>query len=315
MDALSQLLSLGRSHVELDVRCLLDGPFAIPHDPLPPGEAAFHLVLAGTCRIRTADGRALQLADGDFVLLPAGDAHDLSDVGGGRAKPVAPLREPGADGGAVLPVKSNLDPGAPGGASVDVLCGRFVYARGAGELLMRTLPRMLHVGLREASGPAPLQLLTSVLRAEASNAQPGARAIVNALGQALLAYALRAYGRDASVPAGWLALAADARLGPSVQAVLQAPAQPWTVESLGAASAMSRATYARHFREKAGMSVGAFVAQIRMMHACALLQDTQRGQAEIGQAVGYQSEAAFGKAFRAVLGTTPGRWRRAQRRV
>ncbi|WP_409410297.1 helix-turn-helix domain-containing protein [Burkholderia cenocepacia] len=64
--------------------------------------------------------------------------------------------------------------------------------------------------------------------------------------------------------------------------------------------------------EKAGMSVGAFVAQIRMRHACALLQDTQRGQAEIGQAVGYQSEAAFGKAFRAVLGTTPGRWRRAR---
>ncbi|WP_321811246.1 AraC family transcriptional regulator [Burkholderia sp. BCC1985] len=314
MDALSQLLSLGRSHVELDVRCLLDGPFAMPHDPLPPGEAAFHLLLSGTCRLRTADGRTLRLADGDFVLLPAGDAHDLSDVGGGGARPpVASLREPGVAGGEVLPVKSNRDPADPADASVDLLCGRFIYARGAGELLMRTLPRVLHVGLRAASGPASLQLLTSVLRAEASSAQPGARAIVNALGQALLAYALRAYGRDARVPAGWLALAADARLGPSVQAVLQAPAQAWTVESLGAASAMSRATYARHFREKAGMSVGAFVAQIRMMHACALLQDTQRGQAEIGQAVGYQSEAAFGKAFRAVLGTTPGRWRRAQR--
>ncbi|WP_412022420.1 cupin domain-containing protein [Burkholderia cepacia] len=314
MDALSQLLSLGRSHVELDVRCLLDGPFAMPHDPLPPGEAAFHLVLAGTCRLRTADGRTLQLDDGDFVLLPAGGAHDLLDAGAGRSRAVAPLRESGT-GGAVLPVKSNLDPAEPGGASVDLLCGRFVYARGAGELLMRTLPHVLHVGLREASGFAPLQLLTSVLRTEASNVQPGAGAIVNALGQALLAYALRAYGRGARVPSGWLALAADARLGPSVQAVLQAPEKPWTVESLGGASAMSRATYARHFREKAGMSVGAFVAQIRMMHACALLQDTQRGQAEIGQAVGYQSEAAFGKAFRAVLGTTPGRWRRAQREM
>ena len=69
----------------------------------------------------------------------------------------------------MLPVKSNLDPAEPGGASVDLLCGRFVYARGAGELLMRTLPHVLHVGLREASGFAPLQLLTSVLRTEASN--------------------------------------------------------------------------------------------------------------------------------------------------
>ncbi|WP_175923062.1 cupin domain-containing protein [Burkholderia latens] len=313
MDPLSQLLSLGRSHVELDVRCLLDGPFAIPHDALPPGEAAFHLLLAGACSLRTADGRTLRLTDGDFVLLAGGDAHDLSDADGGGSRPVMPLRGAGTTGGAVLPVKSNRDRPDSADAGVDLLCGRFVYARGAGELLMRTLPRVLHVGLRDASGLASLQPLTSVLRVEASNAQPGARAIVNALGQALLAYALRAYGRDARVPAGWLALAADARLGPSVQAMLQAPARPWTVESLGAASAMSRATYARHFREKAGMSVGAFVAQIRMMHACALLQDTQRGQAEIGQAVGYQSEAAFGKAFRAVLGTTPGRWRRAQR--
>ncbi|RQT21849.1 cupin domain-containing protein, partial [Burkholderia cepacia] len=232
MDALSQLLSLGRSHVELDVRCLLGGPFAMPHDPLPPGEAAFHLVLAGTCRLHTAEGRTLQLADGDFVLLPAGGAHELLDAGAGRSRPLAALREHGA-GGAVLPVKSNLDSTEPGGASVDLLCGRFVYARGAGELLMRTLPHVLHVGLREESGFAPLQLLTSVLRTEASNGQPGAGAIVNALGQALLAYALRAYGRGARVPSGWLALAADARLGPSVQAVLQAPEKPWTVESLG----------------------------------------------------------------------------------
>ncbi|RQS67977.1 AraC family transcriptional regulator [Burkholderia sp. Bp8963] len=311
MDALSQLLLLGHSHVELDVRCLLDGPFAIAHGALPPGEAAFHLLLAGQCRLRTASGRTLHLSEGDFVLLPRGDAHDTVDAAAAAGASSARVREWPATGGAVLPIKSNID--APDRASVDLLCGRYVYERGPGELLMRALPGVLHVGLRESSGLAQLQVLTDVLRAEASNVQPAAGAIVNALGQALLAYALRAYGQHAQVPPGWLALAADARLGPSVQAVLQAPAQPWTVASLGDVAAMSRATYARHFREKAGMSVGAFVTQIRMMRACALLKDTHRGQAEIGQAVGYQSEAAFGKAFRDVFGTTPGRWRRAQR--
>ncbi|MBN3818906.1 AraC family transcriptional regulator, partial [Paraburkholderia sp. Se-20369] len=64
MDALSRLLLLGRSHVELDVRCLLDGPFAMAHDALPPGEAAFHLLLAGRCRLRAPGGRTLQLAEG-----------------------------------------------------------------------------------------------------------------------------------------------------------------------------------------------------------------------------------------------------------
>ena len=110
------------------------------------------------------------------------------------------------------------------------------------------------------------------------------------------------------MPSGWLALAADARLGPSVSRAAGA-GETLTVESLGDASAMSRATYARHFRERAGMSVGAFVAQIRMMRVRAAAGHAARAGGN-GQAVGYQSEAAFGKAFRAVLGTTPGRWRR-----
>lgn len=204
MDALSQLLLLGRSHVELDVRCLLDGPFAMAHDVLPAGEAAFHLLLAGQCRLRTADGRALRLVEGDFVLLPAGGAHEIHDATAGPAAAM-PMRELAAAGGAVLPVKCNTD--TPDRASVDLLCGRFVYERGAGELLMRALPDPLHVGLGEPSGFASLQMLTGVLRAEASNLQPGARAIVNALGQALLAYALRAYGRDTQVGAVRLARA------------------------------------------------------------------------------------------------------------
>ena len=213
MDELSQLLSLGRSHVELDVRCLLDGPFAMPHDPLPSGEAAFHLVLAGTCRLRTADGRTLQLADGDFVLLPAG-AHDLLDAGrpvaAGCAARTGRRRRRGAAG--QVESRSGRTGRRERGSAVRAVC----LCGGAGEPLMRTLPHVLHVGLREASGFAPLQLLTSVLRTEASNGQPGAGAIVNALGQAAARVRPARIRAGARVPSGWLALAADARLGPSV---------------------------------------------------------------------------------------------------
>jgi AraC family transcriptional activator of mtrCDE len=73
---------------------------------------------------------------------------------------------------------------------------------------------------------------------------------------------------------------------------------------------MSRATYARHFNERAGMTVMDFLTRIRMTIACDLLRRTQRSVAEIGEAVGYQSEAAFGKAFAQSVGVTPGRYRR-----
>jgi AraC family transcriptional activator of mtrCDE len=78
----------------------------------------------------------------------------------------------------------------------------------------------------------------------------------------------------------------------------------------GDLAAMSRATYARHFNERAGVTVMDFLTQIRMTIACDLLRRTQRSAAEIGEAVGYQSEAAFGKAFAQSVGVTPGRYRR-----
>ncbi|WP_176051486.1 AraC family transcriptional regulator [Burkholderia sp. BCC1644] len=313
MDALSQLLSLGCSRVELEMRCLLDGTFTIAYDAPPPSEVAFHLMLSGQCRLRVAGGRTQQLGEGDLLLLPGGGAYEILDAIGARGAVTVPVRELAATNVTVLPVQSNI--GDVDSANVDMLCGRLVFGRGAGDLMLRALPRVMHIGLCESSGLEPLQMLMGLLRSEMSREQPGARAIVDALGQALLTYALRAYGQDTQMLSGWLAVAVDARLGPSIRAMLQAPAHPWTVASLGNVAAMSRATYARHFREKAGMSVGAFVAQIRMMHACALLRDSGSGQAAIGEAVGYRSEAAFGKAFRDVLGMTPGRWRRTHRCV
>jgi AraC family transcriptional activator of mtrCDE len=88
------------------------------------------------------------------------------------------------------------------------------------------------------------------------------------------------------------------------------PERAWTIAELGELAAMSRATYARHFNARAGMTVMDFLTQIRMTIACDLLLRTQRSAAEIGEAVGYQSEAAFGKAFQQSVGVTPGRYRR-----
>ena len=75
---------------------------------------------------------------------------------------------------------------------------------------------------------------------------------------------------------------------------------------------MSRATYARQFRERAGMTVGAFLTDIRMMLASDLLLRTRRTVADIAAEVGYESEAAFGKAFKARRGITPARYRSAE---
>ena len=310
MDALSQLLTVGRMNVHVDLHCLLSGKYTVPHEQLSGGEAPFHLVLSGECRVRTAAGWT-ELKTGDFLLLPHGDPHDVVSAGFVRSKTSRPVRNLRSSTNATLPIKGNV--GKPSEADLDLLCGRFVSLHGAGFMLLRTLPASVHVNLQNAAGGDLFGALIALLRQEATLPRAGALAVVNALGQAILTLALRHYGVNQDAPPGLLTVMADRRLGPSIRAMLLDLSQDWTIASLGRKISMSRATYARRFREKAGMPVGEFLLTLRMMQACDLMQHTDRGLAEIGQTVGYESEAAFGKAFRQLMGQTPGRWRRMQR--
>ncbi|MFL9919380.1 AraC family transcriptional regulator [Paraburkholderia fungorum] len=303
MDTLSRLIEVARPQASLDLRCLLTGGFDIDQAPLEAGIAPFHLVLGGACVVETAGGARVALNAGDFMLFPRGAAHRVRDVGRGAV--TAPLTS-SHDG--MLPVRRNdARADAP---ELDLLCGRFVYAPGPSALLLNALPDPFHVSLGGVQSPGALQTLIALMRAEAQHRQPGALAIVTALSQALFAMALRVHGEQHASGSGVLALLADARLGASVQGMLSAPERPWTIAELGELAAMSRATYARHFNERAGTTVMDFLTQIRMTIASDLLLRTQRSAAEIGEAVGYQSEAAFGKAFQQSVGMTPGRYRR-----
>ncbi|ACD19808.1 cupin domain-containing protein [Paraburkholderia phytofirmans] len=312
MDTLSRLLDLARPQASLDLRCLLSGAFDIDHGPLEAGIAPFHLVLDGACVVETADGTQRELRTGDFMLFPRGAAHRVRDVQ--RSAVTAPLTQ-SHDG--MLPLRRNdgsdshdsLD-SARIAADLDLLCGRFVYSPGSSALLLNALPDPFHVSLSGMETLDSLQTVIALMRSEAERRQAGALAIVTALSHALLAIALRVHGEQNAAASGVLALLADARLGASVQAMLSAPERAWTIAELGDLAAMSRATYARHFNERASMTVMDFLTQIRMTIACDLLRRTQRSAAEIGEAVGYQSEAAFGKAFQQSVGVPPGRYRR-----
>ncbi|MGF6661878.1 AraC family transcriptional activator of mtrCDE [Paraburkholderia atlantica] len=316
MDTLSRLIDLARPQASLDLRCLLSGAFDIDHAPLEGGVAPFHLVLDGSCVIETAAGGQLELQAGDFMLFPRGAAHRVRDVK--RSAGGLPLTL-GHDG--MLPVRRNDGHEATATSAqesdhtathdgVDLLCGRFVYAPGSSALLLDALPDPLHVSLGDARTLDALQTVITLMRGEAARRQPGALTIVTALSQALFAMALRVHGERNANSAGTLALLTDARLGASVQAMLDAPERAWTISELGERAAMSRATYARRFNERAGVTVMDFLTQIRMAIASDLLLRTQRSAADIGEAVGYQSEAAFGKAFAQSVGVTPGRYRR-----
>ncbi|WP_055325330.1 AraC family transcriptional regulator [Ralstonia solanacearum] len=303
MDALNQFVQLTRPQASLDLRCLFRGPFSIPHDAQPDGQIPFHLVLAGTCAVKTSSQR-LTLHPGDCILFPRGRAHTIFD-------PVSdadtPQRRPRDSHDGMLPLRRT----GRGAADVDLLCWRFVHEPGSSTLLIRTLPDPLHVSLRDSSAFTALQAVIGLMRDESETRAPGALAIVTALSQALLTLALRVHGQREGAAPGTLTLLADARLGPSVQAMLSTPERAWTIKTLADLAAMSRATYARHFKARADMTVWDFLTRVRMTLACDQLLHTRYSVGEIAARVGYQSEAAFGKAFRQLLGMTPARYRHA----
>jgi AraC family transcriptional activator of mtrCDE len=260
-------------------------------------------VLAGHARLQVADDTEIALCEGDLLLLPRGSAHVVRN-----ATDAASDRRPMLlDASGALPVRSNINDRA----ELDLLCGRFIYAPGPADMVMSALPDVLHVSLRQHVGLDLLRGTVAMLRAEVATMAPGATAVISALSQALFVLAVRAYTARAEVPASLLLLLADERLGNAILAMLRHPEKTWTVASLANRAAMSRASFARHFSTKGNTSPWVLLTFLRMRMGSDLLRHGNLPVAEVAERVGYQSEAAFGKAFARQLGQTPAAYRRA----
>ncbi|UPG92101.1 AraC family transcriptional regulator [Luteibacter aegosomaticola] len=301
MDALTRILELARVRGALDLRCQLAGGFSLDHEDAGPGEAPFHLVLAGEGVMELPGRRTLDLRAGDLVVLPHGTSHRVRDTHGGLSE--APIT---IDTSGPLAIKRSEGEGE----ALDLLCGRFVHAPDAGPLLFASLPDTLHASLLGSHGIATLEAIVNVFRVEVGKLAPGALAVVTALSQALLVFALRAQLERGTMPPSLLTLLADPRLGRALLAMLRDPAHEWTVESLAAQAAMSRATFARHFEAKGKQSPHEVLTLIRMHLAAELLRRGELTAAAVADRVGYRSESAFGKTFLRIMGTTPARFRR-----
>ena len=302
MDALDKLIRLANLSGALDLRCLLSGPLELEHEPAPAGEAVYHVVLDGACTVLRRGQAPLELHSGDIFFLPRGDAHTLSikACDAGAENPDIEKHHNGA-----VTVESNCSDNAPG---VDLLCGRFLYAPRA--LLIDVLPDVVHVSFANASAPY-LGPLVQTMRREAEEAQLGAPSIVTALSTALFTMVLRAWLADQPSLAGVLGLLANRRLGASIIAMLERPAEPWTLEMLAKEAAMSRATFMRAFSAHSDSSPLALLSHVRMQLASTMLTHTKKSIADVAADVGYQSEAAFSKRFKELYGVAPGKFRAA----
>jgi AraC family transcriptional activator of mtrCDE len=309
IDCLSRLLDIVPVRGHLDLRCFYGAHWRIEQARGEAGEIPYHVVLSGSAVLEDpSGGQPQRLAAGDILLLTHGGAHVLHD--GSGAAPM-PARD---RSGHNLTISENSGTGD----RLDMLCGRFVFTPPYDRLLRNYLPPRLVVRAAEhrASTTQPetgaqLAGLVSLMRADSAADGLGSRAMLNALSTAMFTLTLRLASEAVEAPPGLLALAGHPRLAPALAAMFHEPAHPWTLPELARLSHMSRATFARHVQETLGRSAIDLLTDIRMTVAAKELRKPSASTAAAAQAVGYQSEAAFQRAFKQHMGMTPAQWRRA----
>lgn len=303
MDTLSHLLHLSQGELVLDVFCRLSGDFLLPHPQSSEGESLFHLVLSGQCQVRIENSESLTLSKGSFLMLNRGQSHTIWH-GEDTKSPVQLLDND------VLPIKCTMS--EKENRSADILCGRMVYAEGSGSLLLNGFPDFVFADLSRLPGMDALEIFTKLIKEEAINRKSGASAMLHGLVQVLFIFALRCHEKSDELNYHWLTLQEDSRLSKALNAMLSEPHRDWTMDSLASLALMSRATFVRRFKACAGVTPGDVLQSIRMMKALSLLRQGKHTLTDIAEAAGYQSEASFSKAFKSILGCSPGHWRKQQ---
>lgn len=307
IDWLSRLLNMIPVNGHLEIRCAYGAPWRVTYEPSPPGEIPYHVIVGGNALLEAPGEPVQQLQAGDILILPHGSPHALHD---GSGMPPGPAtKRPGLN----LTITENEGEGE----RLDMLCGRFVVERPHDKLLRDYLPPLLVVRAAQdasSSSPTRTQLagLVTLMRAEAGNENIGGHAMLNALSAALFALTLRLAGESGAAPSGLLALAGNPRLSPALSALFHEPARQWTLPDLASLCNMSRATFARHFQESMGRSASDMLTDIRMTLAANALRKPSASVYAVSEAVGYQSEASFQRAFKQHMGMTPARWKREE---
>lgn len=281
----------------------------------------FHGIASGSCWAAVAGESPVRLSAGDLVLFPQGDPHVLSSAPGMRAaradlgfffEPRPPqlpfaLRVDERGGTTAL-----LDGGGPDRTTI--VCGFLGCDAKPFNPLLAALPRMIHMpGAATGAGSWIAQFMRTVV--EESNARrPGGEAMLERMSEMMFVDVLRRYV-DALPPGetGWLAGLRDPGVGRALAALHERPSEPWTLEKLGEAAGMSRSVLHERFSHFLGQAPMQYLAAWRMQVAAGMLRDSDSKLIEIALEVGYESEAAFSRAFKRAVGASPGAWRRSQR--
>jgi AraC-like DNA-binding protein len=318
MDVLSEVLKV----VKLDSAIFFNAEFSAPwclRSPesskvapvLAPGAGhliIYHLLVEGDAYANLGDGEPVPLRAGDIVTFPHGDPHYL---GSGTTSQVI-------DAAAALPglLKQGLTTvkTGGGGSASRFICGFLACDPQLGQAFLGGLPPLIKVNIRDDSSGQWLENSLRFSVSEAAAARAGAEAMLAKLSEVVFVETVRRYVRDLPEgQTGWLAGARDPHVGMALTLIHRRPADPWTITGLAQEVGVSRSVLADRFRHFLGEPPMTYLTRWRLRLGAQALRSSSRSVAQIAADTGYESEAAFNRAFKREFGLPPARYRHSER--
>ena len=312
MDALTEVLNSVRVRSTVYCPVEIGAPWGLY--VAKEAGAPFFILVKGSAFLVIEDLKIRRrLKAGDFIIITKQCACKVSDSPQSKIIDLQEwlrLNPPGPDGTFKVEGKGEI---------TNFIGGTFFFENHESHPLLKVLPPFLHFSVTPGKTGVDSKVVDwfgttlDLITTEAASRKPGAEPIITRLSDILFIQAVRAYA--SAVPSerpNWFAAAVDAQIGEAIANIHRAPQSQWTVEGLATISGMSRSAFANRFTELVGEPPLRYLSRWRMHKSIEMLREGKLTTAEIASLVGYESEAAFSKAFKKWNGQGPGAYRRSK---
>ena len=317
MDVLSDVLKVVKLHGALYHNAEFSAPWSVlspnacklaPYLAPDSHVIIYHFLTDGRASVRTLDGERMDLVAGDIVVFPHGDPHLV-----GNGSMPAPINDPD-DISQIFSHGLKLWKLGGGGEVSRFICGFMACDPQLCQMFLGGLPRFFKVNIREGGSGQWLEDSIRFSVDHADDGLPGGQALIAKLSEVLFVETLRAY--LAQLPAeqtGWMAAAHDPEVSKVLTLMHNKPCRPWTIASLAKEAGLSRSVLAERFRHYLGEPPMSYLTKWRLRVGAQMLGSTNYSVAQVAAEVGYESEAAFNRAFKREFAEPPARYRNQSR--
>ena len=301
MDALSTILEATRLRSVVYSKFPLAAPWGL--DVVKDENSQFWRLVSGSCTVGSPDGRVIELAEGDLVFVPHGNAHWIAD------KPTS-LRMPSPE--FVKARRAGIPIFNSGGDVTTLIAGHFEFDYQSLHPFLKDLPPIIHIKQYVTENQLLLKRVTQLMLEELNNEKLGSSVMLKCLSEIMFINIIRAYLEQAVPDNGFLSALNDTRISKALKLMQDSPQSDWTLESLAVEIGMSRSVFFNKFKKLVQETPLSYLTNWRIRQAQKLLMTDNSNISEIAANVGYQSEAAFNRIFKSKTGQTPAVYRRSK---